>query len=393
MKKARTYAVRSAWADMRMVVCVLTLALLATAARSQGAVVPTITPSVEAPSPTAVPAAPAAAMEPAAKPAMSNDAIIDAFVATLPAASLDPKLRGQINEAIAHDRAQPFTQRDVIATALTHMHPQFRAALVDYANDRTDAAIATLRRLAEAPDAYLAAHARYFLARTLVTQERYEEALPYLDRTLGDDADRTLYADEATFMKAVIQASLIQRKDAIATFKTFLEKFPKTPERLRIGAAVMIAQLEAIEDGKISDVQDRMDFSRRKLDLEKTDNPTQDQQTEIVALLDKLIKEAEEKEKSGGGGGGGGSGQGQGNGPPSGNGQSTSPANQSTLPTGAGGQGDLHATSRGTPGEEWGKLQDRKREEVLNALKTSFPDRYRELVEQYYRSMQEQETP
>jgi predicted Fe-S protein YdhL (DUF1289 family) len=48
----------------------------------------------------------------------------------------------------------------------------------------------------------------------------------------------------------------------------------------------------------------------------------------------------------------------------------------------------LNRTIRGKEEESWGNMPDRKRQEVLNALKTAFPERYRELVEQYYKSLQ-----
>ena len=36
----------------------------------------------------------------------------------------------------------------------------------------------------------------------------------------------------------------------------------------------------------------------------------------------------------------------------------------------------------------WGTVRKREREKVLNVLKAKFPDRYRELLEQYYKSLQ-----
>jgi hypothetical protein len=59
-------------------------------------------------------------------------------------------------------------------------------------------------------------------------------------------------------------------------------------------------------------------------------------------------------------------------------------------PAGGGGIGALSRVTRGDPGEAWGAARDRKRDEILNADKTQIPDRYRELVEQYYKSLQEE---
>jgi len=43
-----------------------------------------------------------------------------------------------------------------------------------------------------------------------------------------------------------------------------------------------------------------MNFSRRKLSLERSGDRTRSEQDNIVAMLDVLIKEAEDKEKKGG---------------------------------------------------------------------------------------------
>ena len=115
----------------------------------------------------------------------------------------------------------------------------------------------------------------------------------------------------------------------------------------------------------------------------------------VITILDKLIKEAEKKEKEGGGGGGGGgnqpqggqqgqqSGQAQGLNPPS------SPADQSSAPDAKPSMGALHRINRGKSGESWGNLPEREREKILNGATARFPDRYKKLIEQYYKSFQD----
>jgi DNA-binding FadR family transcriptional regulator len=53
--------------------------------------------------------------------------------------------------------------------------------------------------------------------------------------------------------------------------------------------------------------------------------------------------------------------------------------------------GALHRVMRGEEDEQWGRARQREREQVLNAIKARYPDRYRDLVEQYYRSMQDED--
>ena len=93
---------------------------------------------------------------------------------------------------------------------------------------------------------------------------------------------------------------------------------------------------------------------------------------------DELIKKAEDNEGKGQGGGGGGGG-----GPPKGNQTPNGPAGQSTLPPGASRVGDMRGRKTAKAGEKWGDMRDKEREEVLQALKDKFPERFRELQKYY----------
>jgi len=116
-----------------------------------------------------------------------------------------------------------------------------------------------------------------------------------------------------------------------------------------------------------------------------------------VEVLDRIIEEAEkqqqqQQQQGGGQGSGQGSGQQQGSGgQASGNQAPSGGANQSSLPPGAARVGALTQEHKGRPGEEWGELKNWDREKVQNALKTHFPQRYREMVEQYYLSLQKED--
>jgi hypothetical protein len=62
----------------------------------------------------------------------------------------------------------------------------------------------------------------------------------------------------------------------------------------------------------------------------------------------------------------------------------------SRLPQGGSRQQQLTERRVVKPGEVWGQMQPEQRERVLQALKSSFPDRYRQLVEQYYQELAEE---
>jgi tetratricopeptide (TPR) repeat protein len=325
--------------------------------------------------------------------ASGGDATLEAFVKACGAnAKLDAALRDKAAALVAERRNDPDRRADALTDALAVLYPAFGQALVQLAGDQTDAAVATLSNLAKSDDPYLRAHAAFFLGRTHVYDEHFEQARPLLaplaDGASGGDADKTLYVDQATFLLGVCQAQLLDRDAARKTLTRFLQKYPGAPERMSVGAIHMLAELNAVEDGSIVDVHDRMDFAHRRLALGDSGKPTQEQHEKIVAMLDKLIEEAEKKEKEGGGGGGGGGAGGSG--PPSGNNQPSSPATQSSAPVGEARIGTLSRVNRGSAEDTWGNLKTKDREKVLAALKARFPDRYQELVEQYFKSLQDE---
>ena len=108
-----------------------------------------------------------------------------------------------------------------------------------------------------------------------------------------------------------------------------------------------------------------------------------------MAILEDLIEEAEQQEKNQGEG----DGQGQGGGRGRSKGQNPGGgARESTLPTGPGHVGKLRGKVA-NPGEMWGKMPPREREQILQTLQKQFPSQYRELLEQYYKQLSKDATP
>jgi tetratricopeptide (TPR) repeat protein len=315
--------------------------------------------------------------------------IIDEFLA---ACRKNPQIeKAQLQSVIAEVESLSDTEEarsEAITAGLCQIYPQYQAALTLLRDEELEEAIAALAKLAESDDPYLAADASFFLARAYTWQDRHEPALPLLRDVTGKWVDKNLHAGEALFLTGIAQASLLQRQEAIASLRRYLDENPSAPERMRIGAWRQLEQLKQVEDGSLWDVLERMEFSGRKLSLEDSGKQTREQQDKIVDMLAKLIKEAEEQECQGQGGS-----SGQAQRPSAGTPGQPKANSGSSGESAGGGQSDTDAVRRafrGGPQSPWSRLRDRERDPAFNAIKEKFPNRYQQLIEQYYKSFQEE---
>lgn len=187
---------------------------------------------------------------------------------------------------------------DAVTEGLIQLYPKYSKAVDSSDADNTSEAINLLTPLVDSEDKFLAADAGFYLARTLMNSERFEEALPLLKELNGKLADYSVHQGSSQYFVGVAQAGLLEKEQAIQSFMNFLSFNPDAPERLRVSAWRQVQQLQAITDGKLDDVYQRMDYSRRRLTLKETGEKTQAEQDKIVNMLTKLIKEEEKKECS-----------------------------------------------------------------------------------------------
>ena len=321
------------------------------------------------------------------------DAVLDDFVAAFQAdATLSPDQKKVAAELVAALRVDADGKIVAITEALRALHPDFKAALAALGEENLGAAITGLTTLREHPYAYLAADASFFLARTYLLDERFEDALPLLADLQSKWADKTTHGGEVLFLQGVAEVALLRQQEATATLSRFLTLYPDAPERMRVGAFRQLEQLKLFAEGTLSDVSLRMDYSRRKLSLEDTGAETRQQQDKIVEILAKLIKEAEECECKCKGGSGSGQPKKQGKGS-EGESQVQGEGQAQGGNSGGGSKGTdsdaLKRLHRGGPQSPWSQLRDKERDPVYSAIKEKFPARYEQLIEQYYKSFQD----
>jgi tetratricopeptide (TPR) repeat protein len=319
------------------------------------------------------------------------NAVLDRFIAAVEAnPSFVAEQKRQVALLVEELRQTPEDRGAAITESLRLIYPEFKEALAALGDDNLDMAVVGLEKLNRSADPYLAAAATFYLARAQMLDERFEEAVPLLADLEGKWADKTVNGGEILFLRGVAEVALLKHQEAAKSLAQFLSEYPDAPERMRVGAFRQVEQLKQFQEGTLSDVHLRMDYSRRRLVLEETGAETRQQQDEIVEILSKLIQEAQEREsKSKGGGSGKSQKQGQ-PGESQGQAQGEGPQGGST---GGGSKGTdtdtLNRLHRGGPQSPWSKLRDKERDPVYSAIKEKFPARYQQLIEQYYKSFQD----
>ena len=332
---------------------------------------------------------------PVIAPAVSADKVLDGFLEVVKAnQEFSADQQKKVAELVAALRVDAEGKPVAITESLRELYPDFRDALTALGEDSLQPAVTAFGKLRDSTNPYLAADASYFLARAFLLDERYEDALPLLEDMGGKWSANSLRGGESLFLRGVAYGQLLRRKDALDALARFLKEFPEAPERMRVGAFRQFEALKAYEEGTLSDAHLRMEFSRRKLALEDTGKTTREEQDKIIKILAKLIKEAEDKEcNCKGGGKGQKSGQKQGQGNNQGEGQGK-PGEGQGGKSGGGSKGvdsdTVKKLHRGGPQSPWSRLRDRERDPVFNAIKEKYPARYQQLIEQYYKSFNDE---
>lgn len=316
---------------------------------------------------------------------MSDEEVVATFVESVEQdETIAVKTKDEIKATVAE---YDDSAADAITESLVAMFDGYGDAIETSDQDDTDATIAALRPFADSENKFLASDASFYLARSLMNAEQFELAMPLLARVRGELADFTVHVGNAQFYTGVAQAGLLQYTDAIQTLTEFAEFNPDAPERLRVAAWRQVQQLQAIKEGEMGDIYQRMDFSRRKLALIQPGEKTQEEQQKIVNMLAKMIKEQEKKEASQSQSKDQKNTQQQKQNKPE---QQQSQQQQQQSKSQKGGTSNnpngkvVKKAYNDIPASPWSRLRDRSRDPANNAIKDKFPAKYRDIVERYY---------
>lgn len=273
---------------------------------------------------------------------------------------------------------------EFLTQALAVLSPTFRQGLDAYDADQYANSAEIMHELAANADPFVAVNAAVYEIKALVAIDRLLEAGSRLDELAASKNKVEAFSyfePEVEFLRGYTLLADLRYEEAESALKRFLLNFPGASARLTIAARQMLQELANREPEKLGDVVDLMDFSGKRLKSEDAGQPVRTRQQRILDLLDKLIKEEEEKEKQASQSSSGANSSGTPQNSPS------NPMQQSQLPGGTPQAGQLRAARRANPGEAWGAMPPAERERVLQAIRGTFPTRYRQLVEQYYEEL------
>jgi hypothetical protein len=217
-------------------------------------------------------------------------------------------------------------------------------------------------------------------AKALSGKRVYEEALDALKAAVPEQVvDPAGYY----FHKAVAEHALIQKKDAVHSIARLLDDVADCPERYKMVATLMFIDMQSWKDDDkdLSNIAKLMDNSERRLDLGRPGPKTQEIQKKIVFRLDELIKDIENQMKNGqcqcpGGGAK----------PGPGTNQPSSPQQDSQIQTNSG-PGVVDQKKLQLLAANWGKLPEKDRAKAMMELTKDLPPRYREVIENYFKTL------
>jgi len=276
---------------------------------------------------------------------------------------------------------------EFLTQGLALLSPAFRSGLDAYDAKGYAECAGIMAGLRSDSNPFVSANATAYEIKAMVANEQLVEAGRRIESAIADGAaaltDYTYFAPELAFLRGYCLLADLQYKKAEEVMRRFLSAYPDASQRLTLAARQMLAELEHRQSGKIGEVVDLMTFAGRRLTHRDTSEVVQVRQARVIEILDQLIEEAEEQESQSSSS----SSSGSQNGQPRSQQTPSNPMQQSILPEGEAQDGSLRDAQRANPGEAWGSMPAAQRERILQALRDSFPRRYRQLVEQYYEQL------
>ena len=219
---------------------------------------------------------------------------------------------------------------------------------------------------------YLFGALRYYLARRLIQTRLFDEAKTVLEELTPENS---VNPAEVLIAKAVVFHHFSEREEGLAALEKFQEIAGQGNVPRRSAELAKLLQFEwerQAQEEEAESISRQMNDVRRRLGQGRTDDNTQEAEEDVLQALEKLIERLEEqaqRQRQ----------QGQGafqpNSPP-----------EDAYRSGLQAQGNADRRDF-SPGDHWGNLSPRDREDALLKIEREFPPYYRDIIEQYFREM------
>ncbi len=321
---------------------------------------------------------------------LAKDTVTTAFVQHIQSSGDYDEQTKQFIARAWTTRQEQRDAEDFLLEALALISPRFRDGVAAFEEDRYEDSARIMGGLKTSLDPYVCANAAACEVKALVALDDLEQAAIRIAELLAIPNRLEQFshsAPEVHYMRAYCQVGNLKHTEAIKSLTEFLDRYPDASSRLRLTAQQMLTELLQRSMERLGEVTDLMDYAARRLSRADAGETVLGRQTKIVDILDQLIEEAKERENSNKGSGGSSGNQSQ---PQQKPGQGKSPMQDSRLPGGAP-NSEQHLRNRSVlPGEAWGTMKPADRDRIIQHLDDRFPDRYRQLVEQYYLQLSEE---
>jgi len=194
------------------------------------------------------------------------------------------------------------TVLDLVAETLALGDPAAAKLLADARDPNTPAPIKVPELLKDTKNTlFFRANLGLAYARALSNRRVHEESLDVLKIFRPEQVvDPAAYL----FHRSVAEHALLSKGDATQTITRLLDDCGTSPERYKTVSALMLLDMQTWKDKDLGAIARKMENIERRLDLARGGPQTQKIQKEVIARLDELIKELENKAKKKPGAGG-----------------------------------------------------------------------------------------
>jgi hypothetical protein len=218
---------------------------------------------------------------------------------------------------------------------------------------------------------------KLLFGKSLALGQLYDES-----KAMLADVDVRRVADPAAlfFYRAVGHYRLREKAEGIAALDKLLERENQLPDRYANLAKLMRIDIESLEPDSLDEIARIMDSVHVRLGHGHAGTRVRKEEQDVIDKLDKMIEQLEEQLRQMQAMAQAGSANGL---------QSSAPAEDSMLP-GGNAQGDVGRKDLGQK-TDWGNLPPKEREESLQQLGKEFPSHYRDIIEEYFRKLAQDE--